>query len=179
MTAASGTYITPAQFNVHVRDNLLETEAAGAQNATRFWAVDGPNRTSEHRIMESQVSATETTTSQEYTDLASYGPSVTVACNSLVLIFTACQVANSASNASYVSYEVASVDETIGFLNEPKASRAIIQDGGTGRHNRMGSMAALSGLPGPADFKVAMKYRVSNSVSTGTFQKRRLNVMPL
>ena len=178
MTAASGTFITPAQFNVHVRDNLLETEPAGATTAGRIWCADGPNQTSEHTVTSAAISTSQTTQSQEYTDLATYGPSVTVRCNELIIIMTNCQIGNSVSNASYASYEVASEEEGV-FLNEPKASRAIIQDGGAGRHNRTGSVAALSGLPGPARFKVAMKYRVSNSVSTGTFQKRRVIVMPL
>lgn len=176
MTAVSGTFITPAQFNVHVRDNLMETEPAGATTQSRIWVSDGPNRVSEHQIGEGIVEAQETTTSSEYTDLKTFGPSVTLHCNDLIIIFTACQLGNSASNASYASYEVASAEEGV-FINEPKASRAIIQDGGAGRLNRMGSVAALRGLGGAGDYRISMKYRVSNSASTGTFTKRRVNVM--
>jgi hypothetical protein len=177
MTAVADTYITVSQFNVHVRDNLLETEAGRAVNPAWLWFADGPNQSSEHQIEDHVIEDSESTTSEEYTDLETYGPTVTLTCNNWILIFTNCRIANSGANASYASYEVASEEEGA-FLDEAKASRALIRDGGAGTANRYGQVSSLKGLAGRGRYRVTMKYR-TNSGTTGTFQQRRLQVMPL
>lgn len=178
MTAEAGTYVTRAQFNVHVRDNLLETEAAGAVTPGALWFADGPGRGSEHIIQDHVIETSETTTSETYTDLDTFGPTITSFCNEWILIFTNCRLANSTTKGSYASYEVVSEEEGL-FQDEPKASRAIIRDGGAGAANRYGQVSSLKGLAGPMRYKISMKYRVGDTATTGTFSARRLQIMPL
>lgn len=111
MTAVSGTYVTPAQFNVHVRDNLLETEAGRATTPGAPWFADGPSRSSEHIIVQHNIETSETTTSESYTDLDTFGPTVTLNCNQWILIMTNCRISNSTTKTTYASYEVASEEE--------------------------------------------------------------------
>lgn len=178
MTAVADTFVTTSQFNVHVRDNLLETEAGRAVTPGALWFSDGPHRGSEHIVQDHVIETSETTTSETYTDLDTFGPTITSHCNVWVLIFTNCRLANSTTKAAYASYEVVSEEEGV-FQDEPKASRAIIRDGGAGAANRYGQVSSLNGLPGPARFKISMKYRVGDTATTGTFSARRLQVMPL
>jgi hypothetical protein len=178
MTAVAGTLLTVSQFNVHVRDNLLETAASRAMNPSWLWFADGPNRSSEHQIEDGVVETQESTTSESYTDLTTHGPAVNVACNDHILIMMNCQLGNSAANFSCASYEIASELEG-GFLSEANNGRALLQDGGAGRRNRYGTVQTFRGLNGPGRYRITMKYRVSNSASTGTFEKRRLQIMPL
>ena len=44
MTAVAGNIFTAAQFNLHVRDNLLETAPAKATTAGEFMVASGPNQ---------------------------------------------------------------------------------------------------------------------------------------
>lgn len=178
MTAVADTFATPAQFNVHVRDNLLDTEAGRALVPGALWFSDGPKRGSEHIIVDHNIETSETTTSETYTDLDTFGPTVTLPCNKWILIMTNCRLANSTTKASYASYEVVSEEEGV-FQDEPKASRAIIRDGGAGAANRYGQVSSLNGLPGPARFRITMKYRVGDTATTGTFLQRRMQIMPL
>ena len=189
MTAASNSLLTAAQFNVHVRDNLLETEASRAMVAGKPWFSDGPNRSSEHDYKFGAVETLETTSSEEYVDLATVGPRCEVVANGLLLIFTnAAMEINTANdaNASYEIYEsfnLLPLEDGGGFLSPANNSRAITHDGatGTGLEARMGCVQIFGdpAMPLKTKHTVKMLYRVTASAAVGTFQRRRLMVMAL
>lgn len=89
MTAVVNEIFTSAQFNTHVRDNLLETAVAKATAEGQYFVSTGAN-TITPRIIDSELmrtSAGENTTSGTYTDLATVGPQVQMTCGTKVLVF--------------------------------------------------------------------------------------------
>lgn len=179
MTAESGAFITPSQFNVHVRDNLLETEAGRALIPSSMWFADGPHRVSERQVGDSIVDTSETTASESFTDLDTYGPSVKLNLVDIVLVMVNSQILNASTNAGYASYEIESELEGV-FSSEPNRGRALIKDGGTTNESkRFGVTQVFQGLNGAGRYAVTMKYATSASASNSTFVKRRLQVMAL
>jgi len=149
MTAVENSLLTAAQFNVHVRDNLLETEAArattgntpgpGTGATARIWGSDGPNRSVEHFVKDANVdSPTETTSTDEgYTDLATPGPLVSMITANSFLIFMNCQLWTNTTNDAFASYTIFESDilgnppdaEAGGFESPANTSRSIHSDG--------------------------------------------------
>lgn len=81
-TFVANTAITASELNTHIRDNLLETEAALATDQGYF--VDsGLNSISKRHILRHALGGTVTTTSSSYVDLG--GPSLTFESNGAFL----------------------------------------------------------------------------------------------
>lgn len=173
MTAVATQVFTATQFNTHVRDNLLETEAAVATTAgAMFWTV-GANDIAERIPSNQKIATDESTTSTSFADLATVGPVVTVDTGTTALVFYSTGVYNSgANNLMEMSYDV-SGSTTVAA----SSTNAALVDGITANNiPRIGSFNLQSGLtPGSNTFTA--KYRTS--AGTANFFNRELVVIPI
>ena len=103
MTAVAGSVFTAAQFNTHIRDNLLTTAPAIATTAGRHFAATGLNSIAERASVSDFIGTTETTSSGAYTDLATVGPTVTVTTGIQAWVFTS-SFANNNTDSTSVSF---------------------------------------------------------------------------
>ena len=99
MTAVAGNTLTAAQWNTHVRDNLLETAPAKATAAGRIFVTTAANAIAERVVDSETVATSQTTTSTSYTDLATTGPAVTVTTGARALVFYGAEMENTTSTA--------------------------------------------------------------------------------
>lgn len=172
MTAVANSVFTAAQFNTHIRDNLLMTAPALATAAGRFFASTGVNAIAERVPSNNKVSATETSGSTSYTDLATSGPAVTVTTGPTALVLTTSNQSNNtnAQNA-YMSYgvtgasSVSATDDRSGFLTTAAANQGVRALGG----------GLETGLTAGSNTFTA-KYRVTGG--TGSWGNRQLIVIP-
>lgn len=173
MTATPNTAFTAAQFNTHIRDNLLETAPAKATAVGSLFAVSATNQIQQRTPTGSTVGTTQTTTSTTYTDLTTVGPSVSVQTGVSAVVFLSAQMSNStAAASSLMSYAVsgatviAAVDDT-SILTVSTAANAP---------SRSGVIQLQTGLnPGVNVFTA--KYRAASN--TGSYKYRHLAVIPL
>src|SRR4030095_8605456 len=176
-TAVENSLLTAAQFNVFVRDNLLETEAARATapptGSGYIWCGSGPNRIAQREAKQAIVETSQTTSQVEYSDLATLGPSLTMNFHTSMLVMINSKIANSSTFYSSASYEVTGAE----FESPAISGREIVKDGGTGIAHRFGAVQLFDLLPADGLYTVKMKYKVS--AGTGTFENRRLQVMAL
>lgn len=197
MTAVENTLLTASQFNVHVRDNLLETEAArattGGAATSRVWGSDGPNRSAEHLVKDHNIDAAGTTQSDEaYVDLATPGPLVSMTTATGFLIFMNCQISVSTTNDGFASFAVYESDilgkappDDSGFISQPSNSNGVVHDGAwptgaaSAAANRVGVTHVWGTVPFKGIYTVKMMYKVSSNDAIGTFQKRRLSAMAI
>lgn len=170
MTFVAGSVLTAAQLNTHLRDNLLETAPAKATTSGSFFVGTGPNSIAERIVQQSLVSTSQGTASTTYTDLATVGPQSTATTGSMALVHMYTSYVNTgATNINLMTIEVSGATSIA--AND---QYAIGGDSGTGV--RATSSLIVTGLtPGSNTFTA--KYRVN--AGTGTFQDRRLVVIPL
>ncbi|WP_432001239.1 hypothetical protein [Streptomyces sioyaensis] len=188
MTATSNQTFTAAQFNTHVRDNLLVTEAALAPASqvdddgwgTYYIVGTGTNAIAARRTSYDFVAWSEqSTSSSTYTNLSrTYGPSVTVVTGTQAIVMIQASIGNGTANAySAVSFAVSGAT-TVAASDE----WAIEVDG------RAASVSEADNMPRYSMYKFVtgltagtntftMKYRVSGG--TGFFNQRTLIVWPL
>lgn len=175
MTAIAGSIFTAAQFNTHVRDNLLETAPAKATVAGRHFATSSVNEIAERVTETSIVTTTDTTSSTAYTDLdTTMGPAVTVDHGPRVLVMVSAAITNVDTAAtvrfSYAASGTASItanDNTCGAYTREGSTTAPF--GG-----RFTSVSLRVVSAGTSTF--TMKYRTT--AGTATFADRTLVVMP-
>lgn len=173
MTATANSALTAAQWNTHVRDNLLETAPAIASAAGRLIVTDGANSIAERVIDQQIITTSQTTTSSAFTDLATPGPTVTVTTGTKALVFASCQMSNSQSNSVTQMSVAVSGSTTIAASQ----SDDLYNDGlGAGNANR-GTVAILFDTLNAGSNTFKMQYRVN--AGTGTFYDRTLIVMAL
>lgn len=173
MTAVAGATFTAAQFNQYVRDNLNQTAPALATTASQLFVSTGANAIATRVPSTATVTTSESTTTTSYTDLATAGPSITVTCGTIAMVwFAASQANNVADHACLTSVEVSGASSVTASDNW-----AILSDGVTaGNFIRYGMAHAFTGLTaGSNTFK--MKYRAGST--TASFQFRELLVLPL
>lgn len=174
MTAIANTVFTAAQFNTHVRDNLLETAPAKATAAGQIFVATGLNSIAARVPSGAKVDTSETTTSTAFTDLATVGPAVTVTTGTRAIIMTSCTHANNTANgASATSFEVSGATTSAAASNR----RTLI--GGVTANNelRFGQTFFFDTLNAGSN-TFTMKYSVGGG-TTGTFRQREIVVIPL
>lgn len=172
VTAVDGVALTAAQWNASVRDNLNLTPAALATTAGSFTVATGTNAVAERLFQQAIVNTSETTSSTSYTALATPGPVVTAVTGSQAAVWINASIANSASNTSAASFAISGATTTAA-----DNTWAIQQDGGTGSLNSFSRCALMTLTPGTNVF--TMQYLVSSGASTGTFSRRREQVLAL
>lgn len=170
MTAVANAVFTAAQFNTHVRDNLLETAPAKATTVNSYFVSNGANSIGERIPGHATVATSQTTTSTTYTDLTTVGPVVNVDTGTKALVFLKASILNATSGTlTHMGFAVSGTS-TIA------ASDAFSIDGTTTTAFRIGGAFIVTGLtPGTNTFTA--KYRVS-AATTGTFADRDLIVLP-
>lgn len=173
MTAVDNASWTAAQFNTHVRDNLLETMPGKASAAGNWFAVSATNAIAERAISEANVATSQTTASTSYTDLATVGPSITVTTGTRALVFWSANMSNASANiGSNMSVAVSSAT-TIAANN---TWRCCINGYTAANGARAGSFYLFTLTAGSNIFTA--KYR-SDTAAVATFSDRQLMVMPL
>lgn len=173
MTAVATQVFTATQFNTHIRDNLLETEAATATTEGAMFWTTGANAIVERITKNQKVPTDQSTTSTSFTDLATVGPTVSVDTGTTALVFYSSGVYNSGSNnLMEISYDV-SGSSTIAA----SSTNAAIMDGVTANNiPRISSFNVQTGLTeGTNTF--TLKYRTS--AGTANFFSRELVVIPI
>lgn len=172
MTAVSSTAIAAANWNTHVRDNLLETEAAKATDLGLHFIATGANAIATRTTSNSWITTSQSTASTSYADLATPGPSVSSTTGATAIVwFSAEASTNVTSSLQKFSVEVSGASSVAA-----SDDWAVILDGiyDSSPCRRM-SMHRFTGLtPGLNTFK--MKYAAGSN--TATFGRRELIVMP-
>lgn len=92
MTAAERAVWTSAQWNAHVRDNLLETMPAKATTEGSYFVSTAANAIAERVLGGNVVTTSETCTDTDYGDLATVGPAVTSTTGSEALVWISCEL---------------------------------------------------------------------------------------
>lgn len=133
MTFTANSVLTAAQLNVHLRDNLMASEAALIQEAQDYIVADGYHQLGRRQVKSERVLTGETTTSTEYTDLSqatgttktagTVGPAVTVTTgNAAWVILTAHMQGSISLGKMYMSYAITRPQGPLGPDGEPITS---------------------------------------------------------
>jgi hypothetical protein len=170
MTAVANTALTAAQWNAHVRDNLLETAPAKAVNPGGYFVTTASNAIAERQVSNDFISTTQTTSSTSYTDLGTFGPTVTLTTGPKAIVSIAASMSMASDNAAGLLSFAVSGATTIAASD----NWAAVSDGVTnGNFNRIGVTHLVAGLnPGGNTF--TMKYRAGSAATT--FQLREIVV---
>lgn len=172
MTAVSGATFTASQFNQYVRDNLNETAPARATAEGQIFVSTGPNSLAARQMVKSEVQTSQTTASTSYTDLATVGPTVTVATGTRALALFASSIDNTVTNGGTKVSIAVSGASTIAASDNWCISRDGANSGNVWRVGMTHMFDTLT--PGTNTF--TMKYTVITG--TGTFIHRELIVIP-
>lgn len=201
MTFTANTVLTAAQMNVHVRDNMLASEAATITAANDFIISNGYNKLANRQVQSASVLTGETTTSTDYTDLATTGPSVTCeTTNRAWVIITAHMTAATALSRMYMSYAITRPTGPLGPDGEPITTGlatddtantdggdrdagdnwALSHDGlAAAKARRVSYVDFISADLTPGQNTFTCKYRMGSSSVTGTFTNRHIIVIPM
>lgn len=172
MTAVANSVFTAAQFNTHVRDNLLETAPGKATTAGRIFVATGANAIAERAVVSARVAAAEATTSTSYTDLTTSGPALTVTTGAQAIVTVTAEMSNNTTgNRCFVGCQVSGASAVAG--DDDDCLRFQAYAGNASHRSTASTFYSLT--PGSNTF--TMKYRVDGG--TGTFQRRRLIVIAL
>lgn len=175
MTFIDGTVLTAAQLNTNLRDNFLETIPAkstgnGGAGAGHF-AIQGPYQIAERGVVYSEVNTSQSTTDNNYTDLATFGPTVSVLTGTSAWVLFSTELAASNSGADVT----ASISVSGATEIDARDDNAIALSADVDSVNSFMKSLFITELnPGVNTF--TMKYKVSQE--TGTFGRRHLWVMP-
>lgn len=171
LTAVDGSF-TAAQFNTHIRDNLMETFPGKATDAGQYFITNGTHSITTATTVTDYDADMDTGTSTSYADLSPSGPSVTAVCKGKALVYVSAKMSNSSSNTfTGVSFSVSgatsiSASDTRGaYFNGLPAGEAI----------EIGAMSLVESLTA-GTHTFTMKYKVGGG--TGTFWHRRITVIP-
>jgi len=175
MTAVTGAVFTAAEFNLHVRDNLLETEAAkatpdgGLLLALGFHIVGfrgGPEV--------GYIGDFEATASATYDDLNTPGPYVVMETGGKALVSLGAEVLNSnAGLGSRMSYEVS------GATSQGAAdANSFYAESGNVNDRYQGTWTTITTTLGHGLNLFEAKYRTTAGGGTSTFGHRLLTVIP-
>lgn len=171
LTFTPNTALTASQLNAQLRDNLLET-MPGRANQEDFegahFAVSGTNEVTPYLPAGETIDASQTTTSTSYTDLATFGPSITLNTGTHALVILGAEFANSTTQTSYMGYTVSGAS-TVAATDTQAAAKM-----GTGFY-QFSQYVYQTGLTAGSN-TFTMRYRVTGG--TGTFVRRRIAVMP-
>lgn len=173
MTAVANSAFTAAQFNTHVRDNLLETGPAKATAAGRLLVTTGANALAERVITQASVVTTQTTSSTSFTDLATVGPRVTVTTGTRALVWFSAQMSNSQVNTICAASVAVSGATTL----SADTTRDLYIDGLPAGQALRSSTVELFDTLTPGSNTFTLQYRVGGA--TGQFYDRSIGVLAL
>lgn len=176
LTATTGQFLTAAQWNVCVRDNLWETEPAQATGNTHLIVTDGAHSVAERTVNRDYVTAAEATASQSYANLETWGPQVLVITGTAAVQFVCGRLwNNTAGCGSYMAYAVWQGDSEVipandggGLAYRSSNANDWVRASAVGFNN-------FTLIPGYNRF--ITRYRCSSN--TANFDLRELIVVPL
>ena len=171
LTAVANAALTAAQWNASVRDNLLETAPAKATSSGTFFAGTGVSSIAERVPVAAFETASETTTSTSYDNLATVGPAVTTTSGARSLVSICATVANSTVNAS----SDMGIDVSGAHTLAAGSNLSLRHTSATANAMVAASYVSLFSVAAGTSTYTA-KYRVSSG--TGTFDDRRIAVIP-
>jgi hypothetical protein len=174
MTFTANTPLTAAQLNTHLRDNLLETAPAKAAIESQYMVAVGVNKIKARVLSTNRVPTSETLSGgEDYSDLATVGPSVTVDTGQRAMVFCYAKIShNTIGGTAAMNWAVTGATE-----RDPKWEAGAVVSGQptAARSIRTTGMDIITTLtPGTNTF--TSKYRVFTG--TGTFADRFLGVIP-
>jgi hypothetical protein len=176
MTAVANTVFTAAQFNTHVRDNLLETAPAKASAAGQLFVSTGLNAIVARTPTVARVAAAEsTTTIGSFGDLSTVGPTVgpIATGSSAIVVLSAQQENGTGTGGAIMGYAVTGAS-SIAATND----KCLRHRSGTGgMQNRASTVVFETGLT-PGNNTFTAKY-TTPTAGTATFAGRELAVIPL
>lgn len=176
MTWIDGATLTAAQLNTNLRDNFLEQIPAKSTNnggaGAGYFTIAGPHSLRERGVAIKELSSSQSTTSNKYTDLSSFGPSVSAITTTKALVmYSADSSSNTNGKLPRCSVEVSGA--TVIGAND---KNAIFIYTAANAPVTLGNWLYFNDLtPGLNIF--TMKYAASEG--TATFSNRRLHVFPL
>ncbi len=176
MTAVANAVFTAAQFNTHVRDNLLETSPAKATTAGSYFVTNSANSIEERLTGEETQSTSGNTTSTSYVTALTSGTTCDVTLDvgviAVVIIRGTLHNATAASNTTTMSYEITGASGTIAAADSRSVSTV---NTGTVTGNTKQGVFYHSGLT-PGSHTFTLQHKVS--AGTGHFANRQLIVLP-
>ncbi len=174
MTAVVNATFTAAQYNTFVRDNLLETMPAKATVAGSWFVSTGANAIVQRTPATAIVATGETRATNTYGDLATVGPSVSIATGqrAFVWISASIQGVTNANIEGYMSYAVSGATSHAETDNRAIVYRAV----NINQAARLGTGILHTNMtPGTNVFTA--KYKASGT--SASFVDRRISVLPL
>lgn len=173
MTAVAGATFSAAEFNQYVRDNLNETAPAKATAASQLFVSTGANAITTRSPSTARVNTSQSTASTSYVDLATPGPSLSVATGTIAIVSFAASQANNTLNSACLCSVAVSGASSVAASDD----WCILSDGvQAGNFVRYGMTHVFTGLtPGTNIF--TMKYRAGSN--TASFQAREISIIPL
>lgn len=173
MTAVAGATFTAAQFNQYVRDNLNETAPAKATAASQLFVSTGANAITTRTPSTARINTNENTSSTSYVDLTTPGPSLTVTCGTIAILYYAASQANDTANSACLASIEVSGASTVAASDD----WSLLSDGvQAGNFIRYGMFHVFTGLTAGSN-TFTMKYRAGSSVAR--FQRREIACIPL
>lgn len=176
MTAVANSVYTAAQFNAHVRDNLLETAPAKATAAGQLFVSTGVNAIAARTPAVARVATGQTTTSvNSFGDLSTVGPTVSsvVTGSAAFVIISASMENGTGGGGAIMGYAVSGASS----LAADNAKALRHRSGTASQANRASTVVFENGLtPGSNTF--TSKYTTPTG-GTATFTDRELAVFPL
>lgn len=170
MTAVSGSVFTAAQFNLFVRDNLLETAPAKATGGGGVIMTNGANSVVQRTPNSNFTSPVNTTSSTSYATFAS-GPDVSLTTGSIVWVFVTATMSNDTAGSS-TRMNI----QAIGNHTPDETNALIFTSAAANQAHRASCLIRIDGLtPGVNTFIPV--YRVN--ANTGSFANRRVDVLQL
>ncbi|WP_432001240.1 hypothetical protein [Streptomyces sioyaensis] len=167
--------LTAAQLNTHLRDNMLETEAALSTGGGGYFVADGVNSIVERQAAHNETVASSTTTSSTYSNLADgISTSVTVNVGPTCLVVWSVNYQQNTAGA----FAMCSIDISGANTNPASDSFAIyrkLQNYTSYPAQHMQHIWLDSMNPGSTTF--TLKYRAVSG-GTATFASRRIAAFP-
>lgn len=180
MTFTANAALTAPQMNTFLRDNMMETEVAKATTSGQFFSVSGVNRIDARTPTASFVVGSSGTDSQtsttEWSELDTAGPSVTVTTGTRAFVFMSAHITvDDASSSAGCNWALSGATE-----REPVDTTQILVDGmAAGKAIRVGQWDLIETVLTPGENTFTMKYRVGVDTTVATYQNRLLVVFPL
>ncbi len=171
MTFVSGSVLTAAQLNAHVRDNMLETAVAKATAAGGYFAATGPNALGERRVAQRYTGNSGTTSSSTFDDLDDGDDTgVTAVAASGAIVMAGCNILSQAtSGVSACGVAMSGPSEVP--ASDARAVRVNSTGANSGITASQASWVAFAG-----SYRLALKYRTTTP--SALFSVRRLIVAP-
>lgn len=176
MTFVANQVLTAAQLNTHLRDNMLESEVAKATTASGYFVGEALNSIVERIPKTHRIATSESTDSNDYTDLNTGGPEVTVTTGSAAFVFMAGGLETNTTNGqARMNYQISGATS-----RSPVDETALVVDGITANnHNRIAQFDLVVTLT-PGENTFTCKYAGSRvAPATATFRDRFIAVLPL